>query len=305
MVFLLAIMSGCNRGKESVAKSQVPAVTASTAVASTTSGEQDAGLSLSIDPDSPITGERLLAVSSKGLSIESYLWEINNQIIEGETSSSLPPGLARKGDTVAVIAKAQGREARATVQIANTPPKIVELPFTPADFYQGIDITVTPRVVDPDDDPVNFDFIWSINDEVLPGEKGESLSGNSFRRGDRIALQVIPFDSIDHGEPFQSRAVVVPNAPPDIVSTPPVNFKSRVYQYQVRAEDRDGDSLSYVLEAAPAGMTINQTTGLVVWPIESNQSGEHKVKIVVLDEILAKAFQEYNINISLTEQATN
>lgn len=230
LVFLVTIASGCNRGGESVEKSQVVA---------------------------PQPAPRAVA---------------------------LPPS----GE-------------RAAVSTVNTPPRILELPFTPVDFYQGVDITVTPQAVDADGDPVSFDFTWFINDEELLGEKGETLSGHRFRRGDRIALQVTPYDGKDYGKTFESKAVVVPNAAPDIVSTPPVNFKSRVYQYQVKAEDVDGDALSYSLETAPAGMVINKTTGEVVWPIGANQSGEHKVKIVVADEKQSQAFQEYSITITLTE----
>jgi hypothetical protein len=305
MLFLVAIAPGCNRGSESIESSQVPTVTApvSAPVSASTSspGERDAALSVTISPALPTTRDMIQAVSIGNFPVESYRWEINSQSIEGQVSSSLPAGIARKGDAVAVIATARGREVRATVQIVNSPPKVVELPFTPADFYQGIDITVTPRVVDPDDDPVSFDFKWFVNDDVILGEKEETLSGHRFRRGDRIALQVIPFDGTDYGEPFQSGAVAVPNASPDIVSTPPVNFKSRVYQYHVKAEDVDNDSLTYVLETAPDGMVINNGTGEIVWPIGAEQSGVHKVKIVVLDETQAKAFQEYTITISLTE----
>ena len=305
MLFLVAIAPGCNRGSESIESSQIPTVTAPVSVSDSSPGERDAALSVTISPALPTTRDMIQAVSIGNFPVESYRWEINSQSLEGQVSPSLPAGIARKGDAVAVIATVQGREVRATVQIVNSPPKVVELPFTPAYFYQGIDITVTPRVVDPDDDPVSFDFSWFINDGVILGEKEETLSGHRFRRDDRITLQVIPFDGKDYGEPFQSGAVVVPNASPDIVSTPPVNFKSRVYQYQVKAEDVDGDTLSYVLETAPDGMVINKGTGEIVWPIGANQSGEHKVKIVVLDEAQAKAFQEYTITISLTEQVTN
>ena len=306
MLFLVAIAPGCKRGSESPKTSQVPTVAAPVSVSTSSPGERDAALSVTISPVLPTTRDLIQAVSIGNFPVESYRWEINGQSIEGQVSSSLPAGIARKGDVVAVIATAQGREVRATtVQIVNSPPKVVELPFTPADFYQGVDITVTPRVVDPDDDPISFDFNWFINDDVILGEKEQTLSGHRFRRGDRITLQVIAFDGKDYGEPFQSGAVVVPNASPDIVSTPPVNFKSRVYQYQVRAEDLDGDSLTYVLETAPDGMVINKGTGEIVWPIGADQSGEHKVKIVVFDETQGKAFQEYTITISLTEQATN
>jgi hypothetical protein len=84
-----------------------------------------------------------------------------------------------------------------------------------------------------------------------------------------------------------------------------VNFESRVYRYQVKAEDVDGDALAFVLVNAPAGMVIGKETGEIVWQIGEDQTGEHRVRIEVQDEAGAKAFQEYSITISLPMQVIN
>jgi hypothetical protein len=264
----------------------------------------DPDINVRIIPDSPVTRDALKVFSFGDAPIESYRWEINGRTVEGENGASLPPGLARKDDLVSVLVAGQGRQGRAEARIGNSPPRVLEMTFSPAEFSRGADITVSPRADDPDDDPVNLSYRWLVNDEEML-DRGATLSGESFRRGDRIALQVTPFDGELQGEVFQTRALIVPNAPPRIVSSPPASFESRIYNYRVRAEDADDDPLTYALPAAPSGMDIDPETGEVVWPIGSDQSGEHGVRIEVRDETGARAYQEYNVTISIPEQADN
>lgn len=296
---LASVAAGCDR--EEVG--EPVALAAPAAVSSLLPAKSD--FKVMIAPDPPRSHDALRVVSLEGLPIENCRWEINGEVIEGENNVSLPPGFSRKGDTVSVIASARGAEARAAVRIVNTPPKILELPFSPVDFFHGVDITVTSRVEDQDGDPVSFAYLWSINDEEIPWVSGATLSGDRFRRGDRLVLQVTPFDGEEHGEAFLSRAVVVPNAPPDIVSIPPASFESRIYRYQVKARDPDGDSLTFVLANAPEGMSINKMTGEIVWEIGEGQAGEHRVRIEALDEAGDKAFQEYTVTISLPVRVKN
>ena len=56
------------------------------------------------------------------------------------------------------------------------------------------------------------------------------------------------------------------NHPPGITSTPEtVAMINKAYEYQVTASDADGDQLSYHLVEAPAGMSIDLNTGVIVW----------------------------------------
>jgi hypothetical protein len=305
VVVLASLAAGCTREDVSGGAGEPVALTGPAAVSAPPGPPVNPDFNVMLAPDSPGVRDALRVISLDGAPIESYRWEVNNLVIEGESSASLAPGIARKGDTVSVAATALGSEARAAALIANSPPKILELPFAPADYYRGVDITVTPRAEDPDDDPVSFSYLWFVNDEELPWESGATLPGERFRRGDRLALQVTPFDGEVYGEVFRSRALVVPNAPPNFVSTPPESFESRIYRYQAIADDADGDALTYLLAAGPAGMRINEKTGEVLWTIGADQSGEQRVRLEVQDEAGDRAFQEYTITISLTEQARN
>lgn len=65
---------------------------------------------------------------------------------------------------------------------------------------------------------------------------------------------------------FTLTVLHVTNQPPVITSTPITTSQAGVmYHYTVTAEDPDGDVLSYSLSIAPAGMTINTTTGQIQW----------------------------------------
>ena len=48
--------------------------------------------------------------------------------------------------------------------------------------------------------------------------------------------------------------------------------------YSVQAIDDDKDSLKYLLEAAPSGMTIDSATGLISWQVPPDVKGMHRVR---------------------------
>ena len=62
--------------------------------------------------------------------------------------------------------------------------------------------------------------------------------------------------------------------PPRIVSTPPTEAGvGSAFLYSVEAVDRESDPLTYTLLAAPAGMTIVETTGELAWNSGGRPSG--------------------------------
>lgn len=78
---------------------------------------------------------------------------------------------------------------------------------------------------------------------------------------------------------------VVTNNPPVITSTPVFSVNEGAdYQYDVIANDPDGDELSYYLTDSPEGMTISLMTGSVYWaPTFPEHIGKHSVSIRVQD----------------------
>ena len=88
------------------------------------------------------------------------------------------------------------------------------------------------------------------------------------------------------------------NYAPTITSTPDTSaMVDSLYQYQVTAEDRNGDTLIYRLTTAPAFLTIDSTSGLIQGTPAIEDQGEHDVVIEVDDQNGGKDIQEYTLTI--------
>ncbi len=74
------------------------------------------------------------------------------------------------------------------------------------------------------------------------------------------------------------------NTIPAITSSAPVTAQvGQPYQYNVAANDADGDPLGYTLAVSPAGMVIDAQTGAITWTPAAGQEGQHPVTVVVND----------------------
>ncbi len=90
----------------------------------------------------------------------------------------------------------------------------------------------------------------------------------------------------------------IPNTVPTIDSTPvTMATEGSAYSYDVNASDADGDTLSYSLTTAPAGMTINTTTGVISWTPTTAQVGSQSVTVQVEDGNGGSDTQSYSITV--------
>jgi fibro-slime domain-containing protein/RHS repeat-associated protein len=88
------------------------------------------------------------------------------------------------------------------------------------------------------------------------------------------------------------------NRHPLIQSEPPMSARiAQPYAYQVQAQDPDQDVLRYFLVEYPAGMTIDESTGLVKWTPAESQAGERAVKLAVWDYRGMSAAQSFAIQV--------
>lgn len=264
-------------------------------------GAESEELSVSLLPPSPTVEDDLQAVTRGGSGTFSFRWERNGEEIPGRSEDRLPAHSAKKGDTVAVVVETESGKARASTPILNTPPSVVSVPFADPHVRQGVDIIAKPQGVDVDGDSVSYRYVWSINGSEIVGNDSPVLAGDRFQKGDLIALTVFPSDGEEEGRPINGAEFRVPNAPPFFISSPPLEFRARMYTYAARAEDPDGDTLTYSLESAPVGMTIDNATGDIHWQINARDSGEHRIRIVAQDDEGMRAFQEFNLNLSISE----
>ena len=86
------------------------------------------------------------------------------------------------------------------------------------------------------------------------------------------------------------------NDAPLITSTPPASARVNVpLNYTVTATDADGDTLSYSLDAAPAGMTIDASTGVLAWTPDAAAADSVAVTARVSDGHGGSATQSFTL----------
>jgi len=96
-----------------------------------------------------------------------------------------------------------------------------------------------------------------------------------------------------------SLTVTVPNRAPSIDSLPPGGATvGALYGYAVAASDPDGDSLTYTLPAAPAGMTIDPASGLIQWTPTADQLGDNAVTVRVDDGHGGTVTQDFTLTVA-------
>jgi RHS repeat-associated protein len=91
------------------------------------------------------------------------------------------------------------------------------------------------------------------------------------------------------------------NQPPAFSSAPPTLASvGRAYNYQPTATDPNGDQVSFKLDTAPDGMTINSTTGQITWTPTAVQVGMFQVAIEADDGRGGSAIQQFSIRVTVT-----
>lgn len=153
-----------------------------------------------------------------------------------------------------------------------------KLQFETADGKTLIKVIID-RATGADGRDVVYKFDWTVNGQPA-GDGTDRLGG--FKRGDRVGVKVTP---VEGDKPGQARFldVLINNMPPQVAESRQVSFDGKTFVYQVKGTDPDGDTVSYALEDAPQGMTINSQTGLITWPITEKDYGERTFKVKIDD----------------------
>jgi RHS repeat-associated protein len=112
--------------------------------------------------------------------------------------------------------------------------------------------------------------------------------------------QLIVSDGVLSSLPDTATITVTPPTPtnraPRILSSPVTTATvGQPYSYDVNATDDDGDALSYVLNAAPADMSINVDSGLIAWL--PTTAGSVPVTVEVSDGQGGQATQSFSIQV--------
>lgn len=309
LVLCLVVACGEDPPGTTVTSSAPPpdATNAAASAVDNTQAEQSpvsaGGVNVKILPENPTSAGCLRAVVHGSPGRGAIMWSVNGEPVTTRSSEAqLCSTQYKRGDLVTVMVGTADKGAQASVTIANNPPLVVDISSEPAEIFAGTDVTVKPVAEDVDGDDVGFYYQWLVNGIADPTLNQSVLPGDRFSKGDTIQVQIVPNDFYDDGPTYVSYAMSIPNAAPQINSQPPQGITSLDYQYQVVATDPDDNQLTYRLDEAPDGMTIDNTTGLINWSLREAQPGNHTIAIVVTDPEGAEAAQEYSLTLSSSQQ---
>lgn len=279
-------------------KGQSPVVAQDSAKAKTVSVNQASGsIKLQFLPNNPTTTDCLSVVVVGQPGRPGIRWQVNGQLLEGQSDSRLCGDFFSRGDLVTAEAGTNDVGGSVTVTIGNALPMVTDISATPEQVAAGQPLTVVPVAEDADGDDVDFTYQWLVNGNADPLLTEATLPGDKFSKGDSLQVLIVPNDFYEDGPTYESYAMVVPNAAPQIISQPPQGISSLNYTYQVEANDPDDSLFTYHLSEAPDGMTIDETSGLVQWSLIAVPPGEYSIVIIVTDPDGAEGGQGYNLTL--------
>jgi hypothetical protein len=239
------------------------------------------GLRLTIFPASP-NRKSAVTLSPEGFSIQDahVIWYVDGAPTASVAADQFDCSDVPRGASIRAIAKVSGREVESNmVTIGNTPPEITDVQLVPAMTGRDETLAVTVDANDVDNDPVTIQYVWMVND-VLAGN-GPTLIC-PLRRGDRVRVEISASDGREYGERMSLNHTVA-NHPPMFVEQQGFSFSGNTFTYQAQATDADGDRLSYGLEGAAEGMTIDRDSGRLTWSAPSGFLGDQPVTITADD----------------------
>ncbi|WP_444918349.1 FG-GAP repeat domain-containing protein [Microbulbifer sp. JMSA003] len=229
--------------------------------------------SLSITPN-PAYNDNVLSVQldasdEDGDQLEvTYTWKNNNQIISEETESKLAASHFNHGDTISIEAYITDGEdsvsQNTSIIIQNRAPIVESLSFSNLPAFTNTDIEATISISDIDNDPLNIEYYWTVNNEEVSNITTNLLPSTHFLKNDEVAVKVIVSDGELTGEATASTEIQDALPVMSIVNMPDVVQYGIPTAFQVIVEDLDNDPYNLDFLARPNGMEIDEE-GNINW----------------------------------------
>lgn len=225
---------------------------------------------------------------------------------ETKTSQNSPSQAISKGEPKVqknIEGEASNTSQSPTRAGKNHPPEITSINIVyVSDNNPRGGLRAVAKGKDLDGDDISFRYQWKRNGEKITGAVGEVLEWqNDFKKGDKISVEVIPYDGKDEGIWRVEGEFTIPNSPPRITSEPEAKMEGGKFRYAVKAEDPDEDPIEFTLKDAPKGMSIDPKTGLITWDFDEKDAGEYKIEVVASDPEGAKSSQMLTLTIPKTK----
>jgi hypothetical protein len=154
---------------------------------------------------------------------------------------------------------------------------------------------VTVNATDPEHEELRIDYEWSVNGNRVYGPSSPTLPLADYTRGDTVQVTVRVRDSASevHGT---SELYTIGNADPQFEGKP--TELRRIDGSRIEATDPDGDAVTFRLEGAPAGLTLDRGGTLRYVGSETEAGGKYTLRIIAEDGMGGKGTLELPLTLS-------
>jgi RHS repeat-associated protein len=251
------------------------------------------------------SGERFTTTDANGRYIFTNLGAGNYVVAEEPQSGWIQSAPASQGYEITVLSgegvyNIDFGNIQAEEQTENHPPTFTTIP--PPTVTVGQLYSYKAIALDPDGDSLNFALLVKATGMTVDPARGIIFWVPTV---DQVGIHdvILRVEDGRGGTALQSFQVTVSqaNSTPVFTSVPTgPAVVGLPWQYQGRAQDADGDTLTFQLDAGPAGMGVDSASGLVTWTPDATQVGSQHVALTVSDGHGASATQSFDLPVVAT-----
>jgi hypothetical protein len=207
---------------------------------------------------------------------------------EGATAATTPEGVEGEELGFQTVESSEGATE------TNDAPSVGPVTIAPQPPTALEDLRVSASPTDPDGQFPIVTYEWAVNGTKLLGQGGPTLPRTLFRRGDVVTSTIIASDG--QASSTATTPITIQNAAPTITTRP--EYVSTIDGLQMSGKDPDGDPLTWRLEGAPYGMTINPRSGEIAFKgSQVDQGGAFTVSVVAEDSEGATASWRFSAEV--------
>lgn len=182
-------------------------------------------------------------------------------------------------------------------------PRITSLSYTPGSPKTTDHIRLQVKAEDPDGTPLHYRYTWYINDKKQVHLTRDNLPAASFSRGDTVFCEVRAIDRDGDEAMRRTAEIEIANSRPSF-TTDTTNVR-KLDGLQLRANDPDGDKITFKLTGAPAGMTIDKDRGVIRYKGSTKEKGgAYQLEVTADDGEGATTTWQFGINVSAGSAGT-
>ncbi|SMO50638.1 tandem-95 repeat protein [Gracilimonas mengyeensis] len=197
-------------------------------------------------------------------------------------------GAEASGDYTFIVGASDGRVQHPVTDTAvvsiNFPPEFTEvLPDT--SMAEGQNLSFTYAATDVDEDEIAFSILQAPNGAFINEQSGVFTYTAGYYMAGSHELHIMVSDGLLSDTTISTLTITNVNQEPEFTSvlSDTTIGEGQTLTFTYNASDGDGDDLTYTLEEAPDGATLNEETGELEWSTEIGSVGEYTVSVGVTD----------------------